>query len=45
MFQREGLPDELFEAQYRSLEREFENIERRFAPESLTGLVSRVAGS
>ena len=31
MFQGEGLPDELFESQYRSLVREFENIERQFA--------------
>ena len=31
MFQGAGMPDELFEAQYRSLLREFENIRRRFA--------------
>jgi hypothetical protein len=30
MFQNEGMPDELFESQYRSLQREFENIERVF---------------
>jgi hypothetical protein len=30
MFQNEGVPDELFESQYRSLQREFENIERVF---------------
>jgi hypothetical protein len=30
MFQAPGAPDELFESQYRSLVREFENIERRF---------------
>ena len=30
MFQGPGMPDELFESQYRSLVREFENIERRF---------------
>ncbi len=28
MFQSPGMPDELFEAQYASLRREFENIER-----------------
>jgi hypothetical protein len=31
MFQPPDMPDELFEAQHRSLQREFENIERRFA--------------
>jgi hypothetical protein len=31
MFQWPGQPDELFESQYASLVREFENIERRFA--------------
>ena len=31
MFQQPEQPDELFESQYRSLLREFENIERRFA--------------
>lgn len=31
MFQAPGMPDELFESQYRSLLREFENIEREFA--------------
>jgi hypothetical protein len=30
MFQAPGMPDELFESQYRSLLREFENIEREF---------------
>src|SRR5207249_127944 len=32
MFQTPGMPDELFESQYASLKREFENIERVFAP-------------
>lgn len=31
MFQAPGMPDELFDSQYRSLVREFENIRRRFA--------------
>ena len=31
MFQQPGMPDDLFESQYRSLLREFENIEREFA--------------
>ena len=31
MFQGPGMPDELFEAQYQSLVREFENIRREFA--------------
>lgn len=31
MFQGPGLPDDIFEAQYRSLLREFENLEREFA--------------
>ena len=30
MFQAPGMTDELFEAQHRSLQREFENIERAF---------------
>ena len=30
MFQAPGMPDELFESQYRSLLREFENIRRAF---------------
>ena len=30
MFQAPGMPDEVFEAQYASLRREFENLERRF---------------
>lgn len=30
MFRGPGMPEELFESQYRSLLREFENIERRF---------------
>jgi hypothetical protein len=30
MFQASGMPDELFEAQYQSLLREFENIRREF---------------
>jgi hypothetical protein len=31
MFQAPGMPDELFESQYRSLVREFKNIRREFA--------------
>jgi hypothetical protein len=31
MFQGPGMPDDLFESQYASLRREFENIERIFA--------------
>jgi hypothetical protein len=31
MFQGPGMPDELFESQYESLRREFENIEARFS--------------
>jgi len=31
MFQAPGMPDELFESQYQSLLREFENIRRTFA--------------
>jgi hypothetical protein len=31
MFQAPGMPDELFESQYHSLRREFDNIERAFA--------------
>jgi hypothetical protein len=31
MFQGPGMPDELFESQYQSLLREFENIRREFA--------------
>src|SRR5688500_11504245 len=31
MFQAPGMPDELFESQYQSLLREFENIRRAFA--------------
>jgi len=31
MFQRPGMPDELFESQYESLLREFENIKRELA--------------
>jgi hypothetical protein len=31
MFQAPGMPDELFESQYESLKREFENLEREFA--------------
>jgi hypothetical protein len=30
MFQAPGMPDELFEAQYASLRREFANIRRAF---------------
>jgi hypothetical protein len=32
MFQGPGMPDELFEAQYESLQREFANIERVLSP-------------
>ncbi len=32
MFKGPGMPDELFESQYESLRREFDNIRRRFAP-------------
>jgi hypothetical protein len=31
MFQAPGMPDELFDSQYESLRREFENLEREFA--------------
>ena len=31
MFQAPGMPDELFESQYESLQREFGNLEREFA--------------
>jgi hypothetical protein len=31
MFKAPGMPDELFESQYESLRREFDNIRRRFA--------------
>jgi len=31
MFQAPGMPEGLFESQYRSLQREFENIRARFA--------------
>jgi hypothetical protein len=31
MFKAPGIPDELFESQYESLRREFDNIRRRFA--------------
>lgn len=33
MFQAPGMPDELFESQHASLEREFDNIRARFAGE------------
>jgi hypothetical protein len=33
MFKAPGMPDELFESQYASLRREFDNIRRRFAAE------------
>jgi hypothetical protein len=33
MFKQPGMPDELFESQYESLRREFENIRSRFATE------------
>ena len=32
MFKAPGMPDELFESQYESLRREFDNIRARFAP-------------
>jgi hypothetical protein len=32
MFQGPGMPDDLFESQHASLEREFRNIERHFSP-------------
>ncbi len=31
LFQAPGMPDELFDSQYESLRREFENLEREFA--------------
>ena len=34
MFKAPGTDDDLFEAQHRSLEREFDNIRARFAPEA-----------
>jgi hypothetical protein len=34
MFKAPGMPDDLFESQYRSLLREFDNIRNRFAPRS-----------
>lgn len=34
MFKAPGMPDELFESQYRSLEREFDNIRARFSRET-----------
>jgi hypothetical protein len=33
MFQAPGMPDDLFESQYESLVREFDNIQREFAAE------------
>jgi hypothetical protein len=33
MFKAPEMPDELFESQYRSLQREFDNIRARFTPE------------
>jgi hypothetical protein len=33
MFKQPGIPDELFESQYESLRREFDNIRARFAPD------------
>jgi hypothetical protein len=32
MFQTPGMPDELFESQYQSVLREFDNIRGEFAP-------------
>jgi hypothetical protein len=34
MFKAPGMPDELFESQHRSLQREFDNIRERFASRS-----------
>ena len=34
MFKAPGMPDELFESQYRSLQREFDNIRARFAAQT-----------
>jgi hypothetical protein len=36
MFKAPGMPDELFEAQYDSLRREFDNIRARFAPDRVS---------
>ena len=36
MFKAPGTPDELFESQYESLRREFDNIRRRFATEHVS---------
>jgi hypothetical protein len=36
MFKAPGMPDELFESQYESLRREFDNIRRRFAAEHVS---------
>jgi hypothetical protein len=36
MFKAPGMPDELFESQYESLRREFDNIRARFAAEHAT---------
>jgi hypothetical protein len=33
MFKGSGMPDDLFESQYESLRREFDNIRARFAPD------------
>ena len=35
MFQSSDMPDELFESQHASLQREFENIEARFGREAV----------
>ena len=36
MFKAPGMPDELFESQYQSLRREFDNIRARFSAESVS---------
>jgi hypothetical protein len=36
-FKAPGMPDELFESQHRSRQREFENIRARFAPSRAFG--------
>ena len=36
MFKAPGMPDELFESQYQSLQREFDNIRARFTPETVS---------
>ena len=36
MFKAPGMPDELFESQYQSLQHEFDNIRARFAAETVS---------